>query len=130
MIFVDTSVWVAALRQGESREAIHLSQLLDLDEVALAVLVRLEILAGASRQDQLRLRRTLAALPTFYPDQLTWSTIEGWVEKAAMAGQRFGIADLLIGALAGEQRAPLWSLDSDFERLAALDLVSLYRPSL
>lgn len=130
MIFVDTSVWVAAFRQAESREALHLSELLDLDEVALASVVRLEILAGTSRKDLLRLRRNLAALPTFFPSRATWSMMEKWVEHAASAGQRFGVADLLIGALAQECGASVWSLDSDFARLAALGLISLHTPPL
>ena len=129
MIFVDTSVWIAALRRADSRESLHLSELLDLDEVALAVVVRLEILAGTSRKDLPRLRRNLAALPTFSPTQRTWSTMEDWVEQAAFAGHRFGIADLLIGALAQERGASIWSLDSDFERLAGLGFIRLHHPS-
>jgi predicted nucleic acid-binding protein len=119
---------VAAFRKAESREARHLDELLDLDEVGLAIVVRLEILAGTSRQDLTRMRRNLAALPTFFPTQATWRTMEGWVERASSAGQRFGIPDLLIGALAEEQRAPIWSLDSDFKRLADLGLIGLYSP--
>jgi predicted nucleic acid-binding protein len=128
LIFVDTSVWIAAFRKAESREARHLNELLDLDEVALAVAVRLEILAGTSRQNLTRMRRNLAALPTFFPTQATWRMMEGWVERASSAGQRFGFSDLLIGALAEEQRAAIWSLDSDFERLANLGLIDLYSP--
>src|SRR5215208_199013 len=68
------------------REARHLRELLDRDEVALAVVVRLEILAGASRQDLARLRCDLAALPTFSPTSPTWRTMESWLEQAASAG--------------------------------------------
>ena len=52
--------------------------------------------------------------------------IERWVTEAADKGQRFGVGDLLIAALAAERNALVWSLDADFERLARLKLVQLY----
>jgi predicted nucleic acid-binding protein len=126
MIVVDTSVWIAALRAGGSREARVLQQLLEADEVALPVPVRLEILGGASAPDRPRLRRALSALPVLYPGDETWPLLADWVEQAAAAGQRFGFGDLLIGALAVENGSLVWSLDSDFTRMEALDLVRCY----
>lgn len=126
MIVVDTSVWVTALRSAGSLEAIVLRQLLDADEVLLPVPVRSEIFAGASTTDRPLLRRTLSALPLAYPDETTWRTIDGWIDRASHGGQRFGLSDLLIGAIARENGALLWSLDSDFERMGRLGLVDLY----
>lgn len=126
MIFVDTSVWVASFRSATGVEAEGLRHLLDLDEVALAVPVRVEILAGASSADRARLRRLLSAIPTFYPTAATWERIESWLDRAAAGGENFGFADLLIGALAAEHRGRLWSLDSDFRRMAGLGLVELF----
>lgn len=126
MIFVDTSVWVAALRSDTGEEAHRLRTLLDADEVALAAPVRVEILVGASIQDRPRLRRVLAALPVFYPGGTTWGLIDAWIDTASAAGECFGFADLLIGALATQEDAAVWSLDSDFERMARVGLVKQY----
>ena len=128
MIAVDTSVWVAALRRP-GHEAAHLSLLFDQDEVLLPAPVRVEILSGASRTDRPRLRRLLSALPVAYPSADTWERLDLWVEKAGQAGDRFGFADLLIGALAVESGARIWSMDSNFGRLARIGLVELYLPA-
>lgn len=127
MIFVDTSVWVAALRRRESSEAARLDALLEADQVALAAPVRFEILAGASGDERRRMRRVLSALPTFYPSGQTWTLLDTWLEAAGAQGERFGFADALIGALAAQQAAPIWSLDGAFGRMARLKLVEIYQ---
>ena len=45
------------------------------------------------------------------------------------AGERFAFVDMLIGVLAADSGALVWSLDSDFERMERLGLVSRYDPS-
>ncbi len=127
MIAVDTAVWVSALRDGSSPAAGTLAALLDADEVVLPLPVRLELLAGASRASRAPLRRALTALPVLVPTEETWWTIRTWVEQAADAGHRFGLADLLISALAAEVDALVWSEDADFDRLASLGFVRLYQ---
>jgi predicted nucleic acid-binding protein len=126
VIVVDTSVWIDAFRNAASSHAETLRALLDGDEVALAVPVRLELLSGASRADRVRLRRVLSALPVLYPADDTWRVIDAWLDKAGDAGQRFGFGDLLIAALAHETGSLLWSLDADFSRMARLGFVQLY----
>jgi len=130
VIFVDTSVWVEALRSGKSAAAQHLGALLDSGEVALSAPVRIEILAGASKRDHVPLRRVLSALPVFFPTEETWLRIDDWLERAREAGERFGFADLLIAAIAAGQHAPIWSLDSDFARMARVGLIEIHQAHL
>ena len=91
--------------------------------------VKLEILVGASRRDRQRLRQTLSALPVLIPDDQTWRQIDQWVDRAGDAGERFGIGDLLIAAIAAGREAPVWSLDEDFARMARLGFIRLHGPS-
>jgi predicted nucleic acid-binding protein len=129
MIVVDTSVWVAALRNGKGPEARVLGSLLDADEVALPVMVKIELLAGAARRDLPALRRALSALPVVYPEEQTWRLIDSWIDRAMRAGQRFAPGDLLIGALAQGIGALIWSLDADFARMDGIGMIRLYEPS-
>lgn len=127
MIAVDTSVWVSALRSrtGDTAAPV-LNRLLDADEVVLPLPVRIELVAGVGRSARDELKRSLAALPVVVPTEHTWSLVQAWTESAANAGFRFGLTDLLIAALAEEVGALVWSLDADFQQLAALNLVRLY----
>ncbi len=126
MIVVDSSVWIAALRQPGSEEGDVLRQLLDADLVALPVPVRTELLLGTGGRTRERLARTLAALPLIYPTDDTWRTIDTWTLRAGEAGERFSLGDLRICVLAANEPALVWSLDDDFRRLAKLELLTLY----
>jgi len=126
VVLVDTSVWVAVLRSASAPEAPLLAQLIDADAVVLPLPVRIELLSGARASDRATLRTRLSALAVAHPTEETWALVERWVDTAADKGQRFGMGDLLIAALAAERQALVWSLDADFERLAKLRLVQLY----
>jgi predicted nucleic acid-binding protein len=127
VIAVDTSVWVDFFR-GKKPVAERLLALLDTDEVALPVPVRIEILSGAGKGDQVRLARVLSALPLLTPTEATWTRMEQWVGAASAAGHRFGLGDLLIAAIAAENECVVWSLDGDFARMAKLGFVSMAVP--
>ena len=125
MIVVDTSVWVAALRSAGAESRL-LASLLDADDVLLAVPVRVELLSGASKKERPALRRALSALPLVYPTDDTWHLMDSWIDAAAAAGHRFGLGDLLIGAMANEAGALVWSLDADFARMKRCGLIETY----
>lgn len=129
LIVPDTSVWVAALRSPKAAQADALQQLLSADEVALALPVRIELMAGASAKDRRALARGLSALPVIYPSDETWTLIGQWVLRAADAGHHFGVTDLLIAALAEDIGALVWSLDQDFAAMETIEIARLYAPT-
>ena len=129
MIVVDTSVWVEAVRRPKGKVQTTLTSLLDADEVALALPVRLELIAGIAHKDRRAFRRALSGLPVLMPTAETWRLIEEWIPRAADKGHRFGVTDLLIAGMASEIGGLLWSLDRDFDRLAELGFVQSYASS-
>lgn len=124
MIVVDTSVWIAARRQARRAEVLR--GLIDADEVALALPVRLELWSGVAKHDRKAFLRAFGALPQLVPTEETWQPLQGWIESAADAGETFGITDLVIASLASDIGGLVWSLDSDFARMERLGFVSLY----
>jgi predicted nucleic acid-binding protein len=126
VIVVDTSVWIDAVRDPASSLARVLDGLIEADEACLALPVRLELLSGLGRRDRDVLRRGLTGIPLAVPTDATWLLVERWIESAADVGQRFAIVDLLIAALANELAGLVWSLDPDFERMAAVGFVQQY----
>jgi predicted nucleic acid-binding protein len=127
VIVVDTSVWVAARRHPTGEISKTLFGLLDADEVALALPVRLELWAGTAKADRPAFRRAFSALPLLVPTEDTWTPLGEWIARAADAGERFAVTDLLIARSADEIGALVWSLDKDFERMARLKLVQPFR---
>jgi predicted nucleic acid-binding protein len=126
VIVVDTSVWIDAQRRPTGSIARTLEDLLEADEVALALPVRLELAAGVSRRDRPALLRALAGLPLVRPSDETWRLIERWVPAAAGRGHRFGLSDWLIAALTAEIGGLVWSLDEDFGKMERLNVVRRY----
>jgi len=126
VIVVDTSVFVATMRQPLGPPASTLRGLLDADAVVLPLPVRMELMSGVAAHDRERFRRALSALPLAVPDEDTWRLVERWIEPAAARGHRFAVSDLLIAGLAAELGALVWSLDADFERMETLGLIQRY----
>lgn len=126
MIVVDTSVWVSARRNTSGEVSETLQRLIDADEVALALPVRLELWAGTAKVDRRAFRRAFSALPLLIPTEETWKPLDDWIARAADTGERFAITDLLIARLADEIGALVWSLDDDFQRMASLQFVQIF----
>ncbi|OGT92393.1 MAG: hypothetical protein A2083_10245 [Gemmatimonadetes bacterium GWC2_71_9] len=126
MICADTSVWVEALREEMGPTALHFAELVEADEVVVPAPVRIEILAGAPKRELEELVDGFSGMQGLVPGQATWEKVEAWVGEAVAAGERFGVVDLLIAAVAAEHGAKVWTLDADFERMQKLGFVELY----
>ena len=86
MIVVDTSVWVAAVREPGGRIATTLRKLIDTDDAVLALPVRLELLAGVKSDDRAALKRGLSALPVVVPSEETWRLSRAGLGRQRTAG--------------------------------------------
>ena len=126
MILPDSSIWIAAGRTPASDIAHTLRELVNSDEVSLALPVRIEFVAAAAKKDRPKLRRLLAAVPLVLPTDETWQVVEVWMARGRDAGFAFDIADLLIGALSAELGGLVWSLDKDFAAMEKLGFVRCY----
>ena len=89
--------------------------------------VRSELLMGVSGGTRTQLSERLSALTVLYPTDETWRTLDSWAERASRSGHTFSLGDLMVGILASDVGALVWSLDKDFERMEKLKLVHLYR---
>ncbi len=125
MIVVDTSVWIHFFRVKDPVLVARLKELLDEDQVSLALPVRFEILSGTPRQELQRMGRLLNALPLLYPTEETWIRMEEWISLGLNRGERFGVLDLMIAAITHQHQASLWSLDNDFARMQKLGWIRL-----
>ena len=94
--------------------------------MALALPVRMELVAGIARRDRPAFLRALSALPVLQPGDDTWRLIETWIPVAADKGRRFGQAKWMIAALTHEIGGLVWSLDDDFAALERLKFVKRY----
>jgi len=129
MILIDTSIWIDYFRGADAGLVSHVQGLLEEDQAALAVPVRFELLGGCSSKVLPRLRCVLDALPVLIPTNSTWELMETWVEEAAAKGERFGVADLLVAAIASQRGLHLWPRDRDFVHMEKLGFVRVYAPS-
>lgn len=119
MILIDTSAWVEFLRDTGSAACNRVDQLLAAD-IAVCDPVRMEVLAGARSEQQLRDLRGLLARATTLP------TLPVHYEEAAAlyrACRQHGqtvrkLIDCLIAAVAIGADVPVLHADADFDVLA------------
>ena len=132
MIVVDTSVWIDFLEARETSFDFHLTELISRGEaLALTDLIYCEILQGISEDEKFRRVRTILQN---YPI-LRMSGLDTFEHAARIYRdcRRRGFTirktiDCLIAATCLEARAELYHNDRDFEAIAKVKDLKIYRP--
>ena len=82
---------------------------------------------GFTRRHTEHLSERLSALAHPSNDRRHLANVDTWTQgERPGAGTRFSLGDLIVGILAADIGALVWSLDRDFERMEKLKLIQLY----
>ncbi len=132
MIIVDTTVWIDFLEGRGTSFDLHLKKLIEQEEpLALTDIIYCEVLQGILEESKFRQTRSiLRAYPILQMRGLRT------FERAALiyrACRKKGLtirktADCLIAATCLEARAELYHNDRDFEAIAKVRRLKIYRP--
>jgi len=132
VIVVDTTVWIDFLEARGTTFHRHLAKLLETGEpVALVDLVYCEILQGIRDEEAYHLTRVgLRSHPILSPRGLeTFETAASLYRAARRRGLTVrGLVDCVIAATCVEAGAELYHNDRDFDALARVSDLIVYRP--
>lgn len=127
MVLPDTSVWIPYFRSPTGAEGDRLERLVEQNEVAICGPVLAELLAGAGEGQREAIGATVGGLPLAELSRAGWEQVGAVARRLRQSGQTVPLTDLTIAVAAARAGHSLWSLDSDFERIApALDGFELY----
>lgn len=123
-IIVDTSVFINYFR---GKSAPGLQELIMSDMVLLSQYVRLEILAGISKENYATMRDVLEGLilVPFHPDII--EVAEKFLVELKSEGVNAGIVDVLIASEAAVEEVPIYSFDAVFKQFEERGQIKLFR---
>ncbi len=123
---IDTSVWIRADRKGHQDVTVRLQELLVAGNVWICWPIRAELLIGVRTPERWTiLDEQLASLEQVAITESTWTRAARLGHELARKGQSVPLPDLLIAATALLHNLTLWSVDSDFKRIAAITPLKL-----
>jgi len=130
MVLPDTSVWIAYFRSSSGIEGDHLETLIGEGEVSVCGPVLAELLGGAGEAQRASIMEAVGDLPWADLDRASWQDVGTVARRLRQAGQTLPLTDLTIAVAAARAGHAVWSLDTDFDRIApALEGLELYRPA-
>jgi predicted nucleic acid-binding protein len=130
VVLPDTSVWIPYFRSTSGTDGDRLEMLIGEGGVATCGPVFAELLGGADDAQRSAIVDTVGDLPWADLDHRSWQEVGALARRLRQTGQTLPLTDLAIAVAATRAGHALWSLDSDFERIApVLDGLELYRPA-
>jgi predicted nucleic acid-binding protein len=122
MKLVDTSSWVHQMRsKGDPIVRARVEQLLTVGLAAWCPIVRLELWAGVSNQQEcVALREYEQRIPELAINDEVWQSACELADRCRKAGKRTPASDLLISACARYHGVELESADAHFDFLKTL----------
>ncbi len=118
---IDTSVWIRSDRKGHEVLRDRLKESLVASFVSICWPIRAELLIGVKTPERwTSLDEQLAALEQVSITEITWSRAARLGNELARKGQSVPLPDLLIATTALQHSLPLWTVDSDFKRIATV----------
>ena len=126
MVIIDTSIWVPALRDKNSREQATVSRLVRSGGAATVGVVLLEVLRGArTSADFEELNYQLHAAEFIDVSEASWIKAAGLMLELKLRGETIPLPDAIIAGQALEGDHQVWTSDEHFKRVPGL---RLYRP--
>ena len=120
LVIIDTSVWILALRKSPLQPIKdEVEHLLAENKVAIAPMIRLELLGGTKSADEFsRLQSRLNALHQIPTDEANWQAAARFSFKLRQRGRTIPYTDILIGSAAILSNSLLLHADRHFDLMA------------
>jgi hypothetical protein len=130
MVFVDSSVWIEALRRdGNINVKLALENLLEEYEAAWCGPVKLEVLGGARVQDRAKLEAHFGCIPYYPMKDAAWDSAKMLAWRLRDRGCNTPWNDILIAALSREAVCRIFAVDKHFQLMCDAGAgILLYEP--
>lgn len=119
-VLVDTSAWVEALRDMDSRLKEAVDRLLDEERIVFCGIVELELLHGLRAEERNRCLPLFDVLPHVEAERQDWRAAGELLAGLRSRGIRIPATDALIAALCLRHELMLLTLDKHFHHISDL----------
>ena len=122
-VLVDTSVLIESQRRPNSEQSREFNRLVESGQAAVTGPIIMEFIRGArSDQNVDSLIERLASIAYLEMDRQAWTAAGAMGNDLMRVGEPLADMDLAIAAAAVRYDVPLYTLDTDFERIPQLRL--------